>query len=397
MALRINVLAALLLIAPLARSAPPAQAQRSAPTAPATTQANAQQPNAQQATLAEQQAEAKVRAESEVSRMPVVKFDRIADVIHLRIEHDALAVETKMPAMDESIVVVPGLAGLSKARRTNSMHVPQPTPILINFENVRFDSPDAVTVQTTVSYVPGRLILARLEGMPDDEIRNVQLIQSDQYVQDTGGGIMLFVQITGVNALELKLAAQNFTDLRRRYPIECARYLDPIFRAIGQESVFARVDPKLAWQIFADAFHPAPDVADTTRALVAELGSENFKQREAASAALAKLGEPAAIVLMRSDRNGFNDEQIARINAFLAAFRPVPQEEAEKLRKDPNFLLDCLYSENPQIRQLALAELRKVTGRPIEFNLNANLEQRIANVANLRESLAPTTRAAAKS
>ena len=353
---------------------------------PATTQAD------EPVTLSELQAEAKAKAEADVKTLPVLQFNKIQDVIQLRVEQDQLAVDTPLSPMEESLVVIPGLPGISKMRIANSLQAPQPTLILINFENLRFDSPDALTTQNVISYVPGRLMLHRLEGLPDDQMRNIQLIQSDQYLQDNGGRIMLYVQITGANAVDLKLFADSFTDLRRKYPLETARYLDPMFRALRQESVFARVDPKLAWQVFADAYQPTPEHLDKTKALVAQLGAESFKDREAASDTLKQLGEPAAIVLMRSDRKGLNEEQIGRIDAFLTTFKPVSEAKAATLRKDSNFLLDCLYSEDGAIRQLALAELTKVTGKPIAFDSSAGLEARIEAVAKIRESLAPTTR-----
>jgi len=391
------ILAAMLLAPPFARAQEqprPAQPSVPAPASAPTTRAAATQPDEATMTLAQLQAATKLKAEEEAKTLPVVKFGKIQDVVRLSLKDDNLVLDTTMKQMDDSLAVIPGVAGLTKVRRMDVPRAPEPTPMLVNYENVRFDSPDAVTVQTVASYTPGRLTLSRLEGLPGDEMRHIQLIQSDQYQQDTGGGIMMYVQITGANSVKIELTAKNFVDLRRRYPIETARYLDPIFKTLGQEAVFARVDPKLAWQVFADAYRPTTDEIEKTNAVVAALAAEDFKKREAASEALKQLGQPAAILLMKTDRKGLNDEQIARIDAFLAAYKPVEADKAPKMRKNPNFLLDCLYSDDAAIRKLALAELQKVTGKPIAFNVDAPLETRIETVAKIRESLSPATQPA---
>ena len=133
------------------------------------------------------------------------------------------------------------------------------------------------------------------------------------------------------------------------------------------------------------------------QALIKKLDAENFQDREAASKALEALGQPAALAVRRMDRSGFTEEQIGRIDAFLAHFKPTNDVDAKRLRKDRDFLLDCLFSDDEQIRRLAHAELEKVVGRPVEINLTAAPEQRLETIQRLRASIGAVPSTQAKS
>src|ERR1043166_1505344 len=135
-------------------------------------------------------------------------------------------------------------------------------------------------------------------------------------------------------------------DLRRKYPREVARYLEPIFRDFKQESVLARVDPKLAWQVFAPAYVPPPELAAKVKALAVKLDAENFADREAASRELAAMGAPAAMALTRLGRANMSDEQLSRIDVLTAPYKPLPDDQVAKLRNDRFFLLDCLAADD---------------------------------------------------
>src|SRR5947199_954851 len=94
----------------------------------------------------------------------------------------------------------------------------------------------------------------------DDQTRTVQLIQSARDLGEGENRVTLYVQIIGTPAVDLRLGAESIVDLRRKYPAETAKYVDPIFRTLRQEGLLARVDPKLAWQVFAAAFTPPAEL-----------------------------------------------------------------------------------------------------------------------------------------
>jgi hypothetical protein len=84
------------------------------------------------------------------------------------------------------------------------------------------------------------------------------------------------------------------------------------------------------------------------------------------------------------DQKNLSDEQRGRIDAFVAQFRTVAPEQAERYRRDPDFLLDCLFADDEAIRVRALEQLRKLTGKSIEFDVSANEETRLAAIEKLR-------------
>jgi hypothetical protein len=133
------------------------------------------------------------------------------------------------------------------------------------------------------------------------------------------------------------------------------------------------------------------------QSLLKKLDAENFQDREAASKALAALDQPAALALRRMDRAGWSEEQVGRVDAFLAKYKPTNDVDAKRLRRDRDFLLDCLFSDDAQIRQLAFNELQQVVGRPIEFNLTAPPQQRLESIQRLRASIGATPTTHAKS
>jgi hypothetical protein len=350
-------------------------------------------------------AEAKARDEAQTiadaAGKPVINARSVFDIIKMTLRNKDLFVDTKLSPTDESIVRAPGLAGLSKVRITtlvgaNAINVAPlppggPAPILqYSFENIDYSSPQAISIHTSVSQVPGQLMLSQDWDQLSDETHTVQLIQSTRQMGEGENRVTLYVQITGSPPVDLRLGAQNIVELRRQYPGETARYVDPIFRTLRQEGLLARVDPKLAWQVFSFAFTPSSDLDSRLKNILPRLDAPSYPERQAASAELEQLGQPAALLLMREDRKNLSDEQRTRIDAFIAKYKIVNDAEAKRLRGDRDFLLDCLYSDDAVIRREALTELRKVTGQAIKFNENAPPEQRLETIARLRQSLGAT-------
>src|SRR5204862_4885362 len=124
-------------------------------TAPTTAAASTQPDESK--TLAELQAVAKAKAEADAKGLPIAHFKKITDVVRLRLENDNLILGTTLTPCDESVVIIPGSPPLTQARRMNPPQAPDPTPLLVHSDSPRFDSPDAIHVQTTVRHVPGSL------------------------------------------------------------------------------------------------------------------------------------------------------------------------------------------------------------------------------------------------
>jgi hypothetical protein len=343
--------------------------------------------------IEQQKAEMRHEAASEVQQLKPVKAEKIEDVVQFSIEGNNLAVATKLkPTEGSARLDVAGLPGYSKITVIGS-------PInSLSFIQQTFPS-DALLVMTSVFSV---LHSVRIFHDEDrfDERRNIQLIQSDPFAPDAEHGIVLYVNIskkmTGEVVTNVKLPAENIMELRRRYPAEVAKYVEPIFRDLHQEAVLGQVDPKLAWQVFAPLFKAPPELEAKVKTLAKALDADSFSEREGASAQLQKLSPPAAIVLLRMDRTGMSEEQRTRMDALIAPYKPLPDEDAARLRKDRFFLIDCLYGDDVQIRTWALGELQKSMRMPVAFDLNAPKGKREEAVGKLRAMILGTaTRPAA--
>lgn len=344
--------------------------------------------------------------EEDTRSIPVVGPTSVSDIIQFTVEQDRLYASTNLKATDgRSRIDVKELPGIA----TVSVY-PDPTageeapPRAIDLQHHSFNSPDAIRVITMVFAGGNSLQISRsTDGIKDD--LSVQLIQNetayDVSMLEGEYGIRLYVQltddITGEQKVNLNLHAANFRELRRKYPRETNQYLQPIFRDLKQDHVVFAVDARAAWQVFAPNMQPEPALVETIQQIVAQFEADDFKARTSAMSRLEALGQPAAIALLSMPREGWSEEQISRVDTFLAAYRPLSREETEQLATDPGFLLDCLASDDADIRAQALKALRKSVDKPIAFDLDAADDIRAAAIAKLRAELlaAPATQPAA--
>ncbi len=357
--------------------------------APATQPENGDRP----VTLAEAKAREKARSSNDLAGQPVIEARSVQEILKLSIENNDLQLNTSIKPTESAIVRVPHLAGLAHVKFLGNAEAGKPIVIVhYDFEIRDYTVPDAISSYTSASYAAGTLTLSQMWERLDDETSTVQLFQRpvQQGVDDPH--VSLYVQITSDPPTELNLTAANVIELRRKYPAEVAKYVDPIFKALHQDALLARVDPRLAWQVFQDSFVPTPELSEKVKSLVSRLDADRFQDRQAASRDLESLGEGAALLLMRMDRKGLSDEQLSRIDALIAKFKIETDDHVTLLRRDCDFLIDCLYSDDPAIRAAALAQLRAVTGHPIEFDASADPAQRQTAIDKLRETIgAPTT------
>ena len=399
---------ALLLVLPnvtLAQQPAPATAPTTAPSAAPTPTLVAQPPGAtqpaepqpqRQESLAEVKLKESAAAAAEALQLPRINAPSVADVVRLKLDDKDLVVSSTLPTTEQAVASAPGLPGLTKVTVMRAGPDKDAPLVRFSLENVDFTPPNAVSIHTSIQQpVPGQLHLNQDYSLLADEVHSVQLIQNIRELIEDEPRVRLYVQITAQPEVNLRLEANNIVDLRHKFPAEVAKYVDPIFHSLRQEGLLAKVDPKLAWQVFADAYTPPADVVAKATALVKQLDAEQFADREAASKALEALGQPAALALLRVDRTGWSEEQIGRVDAFLAKFKTTDDAEAKRLRKDRDFLLDCLYSEEEPIRRRAHAELQALVGRPIEFDVTAAPEQRLESIRRLRASVGgvPSTQA----
>lgn len=276
-----------------------------------------------------------------------------------------------------------------------------------------YSDPEVVTT-TSVQSQPYYFHIERQSQLPDG-YRSVRLMQQGTATAGPPGnpdaaaagaaanprnGRVQFTVIQTTNGaappVSINLEAPDFYTLLRTYPREAEQYLRPVFRQVGQESVFSP-DPLLAWQVFADQWKADERVGRAVRALLPGLDHTDFRTRDAASKKLAAMGRDAAAVLLHLDRTALTPEQNMRVDRALAPYTQLPAKEAKRLGNDRGFLLDCLYGEDPALRTAALNRLRAVAGRSIEFDVHAEPAKRSDAVAALRKQLTGAARPPAKS
>jgi hypothetical protein len=215
---------------------------------------------------------------------------------------------------------------------------------------------------------------------------NVQFTAQKHPAMPGIGGVQLVVNGTnarGQMPLSVFLVAPDWATFVRRYPRETGAYLRPVFAELGQEAVFAP-DPAVALQVFPENAQPTAAEVDRVVKLLPELSSADYHRRDRATAGLRAMGEDALRVFLHTDRSGLTAEQNLRVEQVLVPMGLLPPAETKRLRRDPAFLLDCLYSTDPATRASGAAALRKVANLDFPFDPDAAPDVRAAAIRELR-------------
>jgi hypothetical protein len=238
-------------------------------------------------------------------------------------------------------------------------------------------SSQAKSYTVNLQQCQGRMMFGQADG-----------IQLSVYGSDNNGPMNSSVNIS----------EPDFTTLRRKHPREVDQHLRPMMRELKLESLFT-VDPMIAWQVFNDEWKDNQSVAKQIKALLPQLELDGYPQRQAASKAIRDLGPDAALVIYRMDRAGLSPEQNSQLDVLLSAHSFLSRREATRLLTDVDFLLDCMYSDDSQVRASAARHLKQTVKREVTFDPKDDYEVRVARVEALRGELtarAPSTTQAVK-
>jgi hypothetical protein len=322
---------------------------------------------------------------------PLMKQNRIDEVFRIRVDAGEMLIEPLLEPDREYVLRRAILDGLT-----------EPAVILCHFTSqdlgqVEFeldvdDYSDPLTV--------GRLHIQGRPGGNDTgkQLEAIDITKSWQtpvglrrvfFNQNANSASMQIYANDGGNGhMDQRFVEKDFATLRRRHHAETEQWLRPILRELHQEAVFG-ADPATAWQVLAPQWPVDLKMKDAIGGKIAALDNDDFRVRRRTADDLERLGRNAALVMMKMDRTGLSDEQNLRLDEVISRFKPVADSEARRLRDDPNFLLDCLYGEDPTARGLALDRLRAVTNKPLEFDLNASEDDRVKAVNAMRARLIP--------
>jgi hypothetical protein len=270
-----------------------------------------------------------------------------------------------------------------------------PAPRIFCFSSYELPNPDELITFQIQSY-GDRLQIDRSSRTGAGGFRRVMLVQqrsaSPGAAAQGPAPVQLSVNEFGDNVpggvpRNFSIQSADFQTLLREHGHEVEQYVRPLFRQLGQESALAP-DGRVAWQVLADHWQPDPELAKKVRDLLPTLNDGDFHARDNALAQLESMGMQGAAVLLHMDRLGLSPEQNLLIDRTLAPFAQLSPRDATRLRSDTDFLMDCLYVANPDVRAAALDRLKQVTGKELSFDLNAPEAARPAAISELRRQLA---------
>jgi len=174
------------------------------------------------------------------------------------------------------------------------------------------------------------------------------------------------------------------------------QYLGPVLRLLRTEGVIG-ADPRKARQVLM-ARGEVRDLEPKVHKLAMQLDADSFKEREKALLTLKDMGPDALAVVEKLPRKGLSAQQQMGIEAFISDVKLASLEELEHLRKDPAFLIECLYCEDAAIRTAALERLKVLDGGPIGVDPRSDPLPQAGVIEELRNKLlaSPTTKPADK-
>ena len=262
-------------------------------------------------------------------------------------------------------------------------------PEFLRFENTRAVSDGIETLR-----IENRNDVVRIERSGRD---------STIYYRESSGGFGAFgndgvrMSVYGPDGTMLhSLTANDFQSLKHEHRAEVYQYLGPVLRLLRTEGVIG-ADPRKARQVLM-ARGEVRDIEPKVHKLVMQLDADSFKEREKALLMLEDMGPDALAVVEKLPRKGLSAQQQTGIEAFISDVKLASLEELEHLRKDPAFLIECLYCEDAAIRSEALARLKVLDGGPIGIDPRSDPLPQAGVIEELRNKLlaSPTTKPADK-
>jgi len=183
------------------------------------------------------------------------------------------------------------------------------------------------------------------------------------YYRESSGGFGAFgndgvrMSVYGQDGTMLhSLTANDFQALKREHRAEVYQYLGPILRILHTEGVIG-ADARKARQVLMARGQPR-EVEPQVQKLVMQLDADSFKDREKALSRLKEMGPDALAVVEKINRKQLSAQQQTEIEAFISDVKLASLEELERLRKDADFLVECLYCDDASIRIAALERLK---------------------------------------
>jgi hypothetical protein len=364
-------------------------ASGAATTRPATTQSLEQQ-------LAEHKQQEKRDYLKQIALAPKLQLphNRTTDLFELYIDKGLLLVHPKIDATENQMRCT--IEGIEGPCVINGFKDRAPGGGISGLQFIHRDFSNAQEIfrHTMLFAHAGSVQLSMdLDGLVRS--KSVSLIE-DLTPDDPDNAVRLTAQVMDALTDDLigqySVSAPSFVELRRRYPRETQEFVVPILRDLQQINVLAP-DSRITSQVLQTQPLPDEELKKKMDAVLEKFDSDNFQEREKAAEDLTALGQPAAAALMHADRKGWSIERSNGVDAFLAQYKAMPNDETGALRKNPIFLLDCLYSSDEKLRTAAAKLLEPMAKITIDANAaGANRDEMIDRAYRKLYPPLPTTK-----
>jgi len=173
----------------------------------------------------------------------------------------------------------------------------------------------------------------------------------------------------------------------------CRQHLVPLAQMINADWDLAAVSEDVEQALVARAGSLSATDRSRWEALVRQLGSDQFSQRQAADRELRAFGRVVLGFLERLDPEQLDAEQELRVRRIVLSLSPgdregSPEQIAAWLAGDPRIWVELLAREEEATRRTAVEQLRLLLDRPVAFDPGADAETRQAQRERLRAELA---------
>jgi hypothetical protein len=307
---------------------------------------------------------------AQIQGTPEIKLPtgKISDIFDLTIDNGQLSVRPRLSPTDgPSRCTVQGLAGPSTIAIFTEQNVPDGGITALQFAHRDFSNPDQV-FRHTMLFAHARSVQLSMDLDSLSQSKSASLIQ-DLNPEDPDNAVRLNAQL--IDALtddiigQYNFAATNFATLRIEHPRETQEFVVPILRDLQSESILAP-DSRVAAQVLGIEARADDVLTKKIDAALAKFDSDNFQDREDAAKDLEQLGQRAAAALRHADRKGWSIDRQSGVDAFLAKHKSMGDSDAATLKREPIFLLDCLFSDDPAIERASADALEKMSHLKID-------------------------------
>jgi hypothetical protein len=316
---------------------------------------------------------------------PFIGEKDISEIIHFDLHDGRLIPSTPLPVMQPSYVKLKGTGGYAKVQviSRETIHTSDPEHYLQQFAYRDTSVPGNVEIRTEVDFNYMQLSVTRWVQYLNDGMLSIQFIETSAPGPEA---VVLYIQnvTDAAPPSQRRLAEPTFSDLYLKHAADVNTYLRPVFRTLRQEQIVFRPDDHWAYQALQQFFPADTTLPPELESVVKRLDADSFADRQAALRRLHELGDTAATDLMRHPLTNLTPEQKARVDSFLAPFHPLSEDQANALRGDKDFLLDCQFSSDALLRRVAAEQLQRIGGESIRPTTQPDSPEKADALVELR-------------